>query len=60
MKELKNFIEEILIIIGLSIIVFATYLLSLVAALYVLGIILFLFGLFLAFAKSGKTENRGE
>lgn len=51
MKKLKNFIEEICIIIGLSFIVAATYLINMIAAMYTLGAFLFLIGLFLAFTR---------
>lgn len=54
---IKNTIEEIFILIGLSVIVYATYLINLVAALYVLGSVLFLFGLFLAFTKTAPKRG---
>lgn len=47
MKFIKENIEEILIISGLSLIVCATFLINLIAGIYCLGIILFLFGAFL-------------
>jgi len=51
LKKLKNFIEEICIIIGLSFIVAATYKINVIAAMYLLGAVLILFGLFLAFTR---------
>ncbi|ERN54320.1 hypothetical protein [Alkalihalophilus marmarensis] len=49
MKILQNYIEDVLIILGMLLIVFATYLLSYVAAIYVLGAFLFALGIFFAY-----------
>jgi len=57
-KVIKSTIEEIFILIGLSLIVYATYLINVVAALYVAGTVLFLFGLFLAMTKT--VSKRGD
>lgn len=44
----KSIINEFLILLGLSLIVTATYLINIIAAIYLLGVVLILFGLFLA------------
>jgi ABC-type microcin C transport system permease subunit YejB len=52
MKWIKNtvglFIEDIFILSGLGLIVYQTYLLNRVIAIYLLGSILFIYGLLLA------------
>lgn len=50
MRKLLDYIEDILILSGLTVIVTTTFLLSLIAGLYSLGIALF--GLGIYFAKN--------
>lgn len=47
----KNIINEFFILSGLSLIVATTYLINKIAAMYLLGIVLILFGLFLAWTR---------
>ncbi|GIN59235.1 hypothetical protein J8TS2_35540 [Lederbergia ruris] len=53
-KKLENLIEEIILILGLILIIVATAMLSIVAAIYVTGLILFLFGFLLAYTKKER------
>lgn len=50
-KFIKNIINELFILSGLSLIVVATYQINVLAAMYLLGTVLILFGLFLAFTR---------
>lgn len=50
-KFIGYIINEFLILSGLSLIVYATYRINLIAALYLLGVVLILFGLFLAWTR---------
>ncbi|MGF9946074.1 DUF1056 family protein [Priestia megaterium] len=46
MKQLINLIPDLLLVIGALVIVLATFLLNVVAGLYVLGVLLFVAGIF--------------
>lgn len=48
---IKDIINELFILSGITLIVVATYQLSAIAAMYLLGVVLILFGLFLAFTR---------
>ncbi|RKD26693.1 hypothetical protein BEP19_15915 [Ammoniphilus oxalaticus] len=48
-----NIINEVFILSGLSLWVAATYQINLIAAMYLLGVVLILFGLFLAWTRKG-------
>lgn len=50
-KFIKNIINELFILSGLSLITYATYLINTIAAMYLLGAVLILFGVFLAFTR---------
>lgn len=47
----KSIINEVFILTGLFLIVYATYRINTIAALYLLGIVFILFGLFLAITR---------
>ncbi|WP_176718811.1 hypothetical protein [Caloranaerobacter ferrireducens] len=51
-KIISNFIEDVFVISGLSLITYATFLISKIAAIYVLGTILLLIGLLLSVKAS--------
>lgn len=53
MKFTENVISEFFILSGLSLLIYATYRINLIAAMYLLGIVLILFGLFLAWTRKG-------
>lgn len=50
-KFIGNITNEFFILSGLSLIVYATYRINLIAAMYLLGLVLILFGLFLAWTR---------
>lgn len=50
-RLIKNILNEFLILLGLAFIVTATYLINFIAAMYLLGVVLILFGLFLAWTR---------
>lgn len=58
MKKLNNYIEDILIIIGMFLIVCATYLLSFVAAIYVLGSFFLLLGVYFSLNPPKVNKRR--
>ncbi|MGJ7044642.1 hypothetical protein HNR52_000826 [Thermoanaerobacterium thermosulfurigenes] len=45
-KKIKNHIEDILILSGLTLIVIATFLLNIIIGIYVLGLILLALGIY--------------
>lgn len=53
-KFIKNYIEDILILSGLAIIVIATFLVSKIIGLYVLGSILFGLGIYFTKCPLGR------
>lgn len=57
MKKLQNFIEDILIFLGMFLIVLATFLINFVAGLYVLGTFLLSLGIFFSI-KPPVTRRR--
>lgn len=50
-KFIKSIVNEFFILSGLSLIVVATYFINVIAAMYLLGTVLILFGLFLAITR---------
>lgn len=52
-KFIGNITNEFFILSGLSLIVYATYRINTIAAMYLLGAVLILFGLFLAWTRKG-------
>lgn len=50
-KFIGNIINEFFILLGLFLIVFATYIINVIASMYLMGAVLILFGLFLAFTR---------
>lgn len=47
----KNTINDFFILIGISTVVYATYRINLTAAIYLVGVLFILFGLFLAWTR---------
>ena len=60
MKKIKEELPEIIFIIGLILITTATFLLNLIAGLYVSGVILTGLGFFLAYNPNKKQHKGGE
>jgi len=47
----KNTINDFFVLLGISIVVYATYRINLTAAIYLVGVLLILLGLFLAWTR---------
>lgn len=53
-KKIVNNIDDISIFSGLSVLIFTTFLVNVIAGLYTLGTVLFVFGVFIAKTSSKK------
>ncbi|MCP3738809.1 hypothetical protein [Rossellomorea sp. BNER] len=58
MKQIKNYIEDVLIFVGIILITSATYLISFVASIYVLGGFLILLGIFFSLNPPSNKERK--
>lgn len=52
-KFIGNITNEFFILSGLSLLIYATYRINLTASIYLMGVLLVLFGLFLAWTRKG-------